>query len=86
MPFEGIYCFDRGVVRFAIFPAGVPGPRVLADISEGALAGIFQVRGDENSLLRGCSINFNIIAAAAIQKWNRNPSDQIRLDAADFSS
>jgi hypothetical protein len=32
MRFEGIYCFDRGVVRFAIFPTGAGGPRVLADI------------------------------------------------------
>ena len=68
MPFEGIYCFDRGVVRFAIFPMGVTGPRVLADITEDALAGIFQVRGDGNSLLQGCSMNFDTIAAAAIQK------------------
>jgi hypothetical protein len=84
MHFEGIYCFDRGVVRFAIFPMGVAGPRILADISEEALTDVFKVRGGSDSWLQGCASNFNVIAAAAITKSIREPGAQIRLESPDF--
>lgn len=84
MHFEGIYCFDRGVVRFAIFPTGAAGPRILADISEEALADIFRVRGGGDAWLQGCDLNFDTIAAAAIKKWSSDPGAQILLEPPDF--
>lgn len=82
--FEGIYCFDRGVVRFAFFPLGAIGPRVLADISEEALTDVFKIRGGGDAWLRGCAANIDVIAAAAQKKWADRPSAEIRLEASDF--
>jgi hypothetical protein len=84
MRFEGIYCFDRGVVRFAIFPPGAGGPRVLADISEEALAEIFKVRGGGDACLQGCAANFAVIATAATEKWTAYPGAEVRLEPQDF--
>jgi hypothetical protein len=84
MRFEGIYCFDRGVVRFAIFPTGANGPRVLADISEEALTDVFKVKGGGDSWLQGCAANFEVIAAAAIKKWTDDPHTELRLEPPDF--
>jgi hypothetical protein len=84
MRFEGIYCFDRGVVCFAIFPTGAGGPRVLADISEEALAEIFKVRGGGDAWLQGCAANFDVIATAANEKWTAYPGAEVHLEPQDF--
>jgi hypothetical protein len=35
---EAIYCFDTAAVKFAIYPEGGTGPRIIAEIGEDPLA------------------------------------------------
>lgn len=84
MDFQGIYCFDRGIVRFAIFPQGDTGPRVLADITEEALSDVFHVPGGEVACLEGCRHNFPDICERAHSRYLANPGAPVVLETRDF--
>lgn len=83
---EAVHCFDRGTVRFAIYPEGFDGPRVLAEVSEDALRDVFGARGGPDSLLEACQANFKIIEETTVARHLRRPREPITLEIADFSS
>jgi hypothetical protein len=82
---EAIHCFDRQSVRFAFYPAGFDGPRVLAEISEDALRDHFGARGGPEGLLETCARHFEIIERAALDCHRDHPDRAILLQTADFS-
>ncbi|MDM0084987.1 hypothetical protein QTI17_30790 [Variovorax sp. J31P179] len=84
-PCEAIYCFDRAAVRFAIYPEGLEGPRILAEISEDALRDVFGARDGPDSLLKTCEANFEAIEKAAMELQRRRPEAPIELEIMDFS-
>lgn len=85
MDFQGIYCFDRGTVRFAIYPQGDAGPRVLADITEQALADVFHIHGEQqDAWLEGCRHNFLDICDRATTRYRADPAAPIVLETRDF--
>lgn len=85
MSCEAIYCFDRRAVRFAIYPDGFDGPRVLAEITEDALRALFGAREGEASVLEACRSNFDVIQMVAVAEHRASPGSPVALDAADFS-
>ena len=83
---EAIHCFDTASVRFAIYPDGLDGPRILAEISEGALRDLFGGHGRGDSLVQACNIHFDVIEAKALMRHRVEPSKPVKLDARDFAS
>jgi len=85
MDFEGIYCFDTATVRFAIYPDGHDGARIIAQISEETLHDVFGTRNLGDRLLDTCRAHCEAISAAALQRYRGNPHAPINLTMDDFS-
>jgi hypothetical protein len=79
---EATYCFDTAAVRFAIYPDGWDGPRVLAEISEHALRDLFGARGGAQSLLVACEEHSALIEAEAVHAYSH--AKEVRLETRDF--
>lgn len=85
MNFEGIYCFDTASVRFAVYPEGAGGPRVIAQISEHTLRDGFGSRESGEQLLEVCRKHFHAIEPAAVARYRAAPLQLITLTLDDFA-
>jgi len=85
MDFEGIYCFDTATVRFAIYPDGPDGARIVAQISEYTLHDEFGAREVGDRLLDACKKHFDVIKPAAIARYRADPRGPITLTHDDFT-
>lgn len=85
MKCEAIHCFDVATVRFAIYPDGYDGPRILAEISEDALRDLFGARGGGDSLVGACEANFDLIEAQALVRHRAAPLKAVKLCTSDFA-
>ncbi|MGJ7564153.1 hypothetical protein ACSFBM_09880 [Variovorax sp. GB1R11] len=85
MNFEGIYCFDTASVRFAVYPEGPGGARVIVQISEHTLHDGFGTREVGDRLLEVCRKHFQVIEPAAIARYRAAPRSPITLTLDDFA-
>ncbi|MGJ7533535.1 MULTISPECIES: hypothetical protein [unclassified Variovorax] len=86
MNFEGIYCFDTASVRFAFYPEGPGGPRVVAQISEETLHDEFGAREVGDHLLETCRQHFHVIEPVAVARYQAGPHrSSITLTIDDFA-
>ncbi len=86
MDFEGIYCFDTASVRFAFYPDGDDGARILGLISEQTLRDICGARdGSAESLMATCRGHFSLIRDKAIELYLADPSRAVVLTTVDFA-
>ena len=83
---EAIHCPESGSVRFAIYPDGFDGPRIIARISERALRQRFGAETDETSLLGACQAHFGLIEAKALASYAARPEVPVLLLPADFGA
>ncbi|MBU1357969.1 MAG: hypothetical protein KKC79_05955 [Gammaproteobacteria bacterium] len=83
---EAIYCFDTATVRFALYPSGPTGPRIIGQITEDALRDLFGARGGGDSLVAACRSNFDAIEAKALERYRAAPSSMVTLTTKDFAS
>ena len=83
---EAIHCFDTATVRFAIYPDGLDGPRIIGQITEDALRDLFGARGGGDSLVDACQSNFDYIEARALERFRVAPSRAVTLTTKDFTS
>ena len=83
---EAIHCFDTATVRFAIYPDGFDGPRILAEITENALRDVFGARSGPDSLLKACERHFALISATALERYRLKPTQAVELETRDFAS
>ena len=81
---EAIYLFDRAAVRFAFYPEGIDGPRVLGEVSEDALRAVIGARGGVNTLLQAFHSNCELIERVAAEIHRSLPTRAIHLTAADL--
>ena len=81
---EAIHCPDSGTVRFAIYPDGFDGPRIIARISEHTLHQSFGADADERSLIGACQAHFGIIEATALAHYAATPQVPVLLAPDDF--
>jgi hypothetical protein len=81
---EAIHCAETKTVRFAIYPDGLDGARIIAHISEAALRGLSPTR--DGDLTETCENYFDCIEAKAVERYRAEPSAPIVLDATDVSS
>ncbi|QOF81078.1 MULTISPECIES: hypothetical protein [unclassified Variovorax] len=84
MDFEGIYCFDTASVRFAVYPDGPEGARIVAQISEDTLHDAFGVREIGDALIDACKAHFDVLMAVAIVRYRAAPRQPIELIPDDF--
>jgi len=82
---EAVHCFDTATVRFAIYPDGLDGARILGEITEDALRDLFGARGGPDSLLEACERHFELIAATALKQHRLKPNQLIKLETMDFA-
>lgn len=82
---EAIHCPDTDSVRFAIYPDGFDGPRIMARISDCALHQHFGAGADEISLLRACQAHFGLIEARALARYSAAPHIPVLLAPGDFA-
>ena len=86
MDFEGIYCFDTASVRFAFYPDGDDGGRILGLISEQTLRDVCGARdGSAESLIATCRGHFSLIRDKAIELYLAEPSRAVVLQTANFA-
>jgi hypothetical protein len=83
MDFEGIYCFDTAMVRFAVYPDGPDGARILAQISRDVLRDAFGAEEIGEQALLACKRHFDVIGAAAIARYRADSHRTIVLACAD---
>jgi hypothetical protein len=81
---EAIHCTETKTVRFAIYPDGLDGPRIIAHISEAALRGLSPA--SDGDLTETCESHFDCIEAKALERYREAPSAPIVLDATDISA
>ncbi|MEJ8811417.1 hypothetical protein WKW77_10100 [Variovorax ureilyticus] len=81
---EAIHCRDTETVRFAIYPDGFDGPRIIARISDSALHDIFEAPRDDASLAAACQAHFGRIEAKALERHHAAPQTAVLLETADF--
>ncbi len=81
---EAIHCPDTETVRFAIYPDGFDGPRIIAHVSEDALHDLFGATDDEESLVGTCDDYFDVIEAKALARYRAAPFLPVTLHTAEF--
>lgn len=86
MDFEGIYCFDTASVRFAVYPDGPEGARIVAQISEDTLHDVFGVREIGDALIDACKAHFDVLTAVAAARYRVVPRQPIELTPDDFGA
>ncbi|MFC5605244.1 hypothetical protein [Variovorax soli] len=84
MKCEAIHCYDRGTVRFAVYPDGMDGPRVLAEVSEDALRDVLGASGGPESLLLACELNFPVLEEHVVRRFKEDPRRAIYLETRDL--
>jgi len=85
MNFEGIYCFDTASVRFAVYPDGPHGARIVAQISEETLHDEFGTHEVGQGLLDVCRRYFAFIEPVVIARYRGDPKQLITLTLGDFA-
>lgn len=83
---EAIHCAETKTVRFAIYPDGLDGPRIMAHISEAALRGLSKTPDEALDLTGACEAYFVYIEAKALERYRAAPSMPILLGPEDLSS
>lgn len=81
---EAIHCTDTKTVRFAIYPDGLDGPRIMAHVSEAALRGLQEGPEPDADLTLTCEEYFACIEAKAVERYRAAPSLPILLGPADL--
>ncbi|MDR6535102.1 hypothetical protein [Variovorax soli] len=81
---EAIHCAETGTVRFAIYPDGLDGPRIMAHVSEAALRDLCDSPDQDPDLTGTCEAHFDCIQAKAIERYRAAPSMPILLGPADL--
>lgn len=82
---EAIFCFDTATVRFAIYPDGFDGTRVIAQIGEHPLRDLFGANGGGDTLVAAYARHSQVIDDAALKHYRTNPMHPIVLQTADFA-
>lgn len=84
MACEAIYLKETDRVKFAIYPDGFDGPRIIAEIAADALRNRFGGHGVGSSLVRAYLHHSDAIDAQAVQSFRAAPTQPVVLDAAVF--
>ena len=83
---EAIHCADTKTIRFAIYPDGLDGPRIMAHVSEAALRDLCDNTDPDPDLTLTCEAYFDCIEAKALERYRAAPSVPILLGPADLSA
>lgn len=81
---EAIFCFDTATVRFALYPTGSDGPRIVAQIAEPALRDLFGACGGGDSLVEAYKQYSAVIDALALKRYQMAPATTLMLETVDF--
>lgn len=85
MPTEAIYLPVSKTVRFAIYPDGQDGPRILAEITERILCERYGASESARNLVERYQSNFMEIQTMALKLYAQSPSTSIVLDKENIA-
>ncbi|MDM0112495.1 hypothetical protein QTI66_10060 [Variovorax sp. J22R133] len=83
---DAIYCFDTATVRFAVYPQGPGGTRVIAEIGEDPLRDLFGAEGAGDTLVDAYYENASVINALALKRHREAPEVTVLLETIDFEA
>ncbi|MEJ8851360.1 hypothetical protein [Variovorax rhizosphaerae] len=81
---DAIYCFDTAAVKFAIYPEGGDGPRIIAEIGEDPLRHHFGATGGGDSLVDAFVSHAPTIESTALKRYRAEPHKPVFLSSEDF--
>ncbi|MEJ8821672.1 hypothetical protein WKW80_06425 [Variovorax humicola] len=81
---EAIYCFDTASVKFAIYPEGPDGPRIIAQVGEDPLRDYFGATGGAESLVDAFVAHASRIEGKALQRYRTTSHKPVVLSSEDF--
>lgn len=85
MTCEAIHFPESATVRFAIYPDGFDGPRIMARIQDRALHQRFGARSDSGEcLIAACEAHFGLIEGCALARYALSPQVPVLLKPSDF--
>lgn len=80
MPTEAIYLPERRTVRFAIYPGGHEGPRILAEITGQALTECYEAQDSAQELIKAYQTHFAAIQTMALSMYAQSPATPVELN------
>jgi hypothetical protein len=83
---EAVHCRETATVRFALYPEGFDGPRILARISDEALRHHWGAGSSDADLLLTCQAHFPTIEKKALQRLRSGTDSLVLLTLADFET
>lgn len=83
---EAIYCFDTATVRFAIYPEGPGGDRIVAEIAEDPLRDLFGASGGGDTLVAAYKAHAATIDARALDRYREASHRPVLLETRDFEA
>ena len=86
MKCEAVHCQDRRTVRFAVYPDGFEGPRILAEVTEEFLWAMSGRHMDSDALVRVCEQNFESLERLVIRRFRLDPRQRMLVGVKDLAS
>lgn len=86
MSSEAVHCAATGSVRFAIYPEGDDGPRILARVTREALCELFGATPHGDAMVNAYGRHADLIDACALMRFRLEPSRAVVLVASDFAA
>ncbi len=84
MACEATYLDETATVKFAVYPDGFDGPRILAEISADALRTRFCGHGQGSDMVLTYLHHSDMIDDQAVRRFRGAPSQPVLLDSHDF--
>jgi len=86
MSSEAVYCAATGSVRFAIYPDGDDGARIIARVTRDALCDLFGATPHGDAMVNAYARHADLIDACALARYRLDPLLAVVLVTADFAA
>jgi len=86
MSSEAVHCAATGSVRFAIYPDGDDGARIIARVTREALCELFGAAPHGDVMVHAYTRHADLIDACALMRYRLDPSRAVVLVASDFAA
>ena len=86
MTSEAVHCAATGSVRFAIYPDGDDGARIIARVTREALCDLFGATPHGDAMVHAYGRHADLIDACALARYRLDPSVAVVLATSDFAA
>lgn len=86
MSSEAVHCAATGSVRFATYPDGDDGARIIARVTREALCELFGATPHGDAMVQAYVRHADLIDACALMRYRLDPSRAVVLGVSDFAA